>query len=330
MKHSKKEMEELLAKYFSGNASSEEKDEVVEWRGASEENAKFFLEFKASWASTYVNDRPNQNVLSQIIGEDITQNETVIKVVPIWQQRPIQVAASVVVIIGLLFALLQPNYEDQPWGEVLSEKTVFKLPDGSSVTVHEGGSLTMGNFEDVRSVEMTGKAYFDVARDEEKPFLIQTKSSQVRVLGTSFVVNSNEENLVTEVLVESGLVAFGQNEKYFGKNTMEIQLKQGEMGILAVGEKGIKKKKIADENYLAWQNQVLTFRRTRLNNVVDVLEDVYGINVTFENPKMAGCYLTAKYNKKSADEVVKLIAETFNMTYEIKGNMVVFDGNGCR
>ena len=325
-------MEELLAKYFSGEASSEETETVKNWRAESDENAKAFLEYKTSWAATFVNDKPNQSILNGIMGD--TEVEVVleepVKIVPLWQQRPFQVAASIVVVIGLLFFLLKPNYEDQPWGQILTEKTVFELPDGSSVTVHKGGSLAMGDFEGVREVQMTGKVYFDVERDEKKPFVIQTESSQIRVLGTSFVVNSNEKDLITEVMVESGIVAFGQNQKYFGKNTMEIQLKKGEMGILAVGEKGIKKKKISDDNYLAWQNEILTFNRARMTRVSEVLNDVYGLSVAFENSSLSGCYLTAKYNKKSSEEVVKLIAETFNMTYEINGDQVTFKGEGCQ
>ena len=321
-------MEELVAKYLSGEASEDEKVKVEEWRAESEENARAFYEYKVSWSASIAQEAPNHQMLSDIFGANQELEET--KIVPLWQQRPFQVAASIIVIVGVLFALLKPNYEDQAWGQILTEKTVFQLPDGSEVTVQKGGSLTMGDFEKTREVTMTGKAYFDVERDESKPFIIQTENSQIRVLGTSFVVDSNEKELITEVMVESGLVAFGQNEKYFGRNTMEIQLGKGEMGILAVGEKGIKKKKISDDNYLSWQNQILTFNRTRLSNVGEVLNDVYGLDVSFESSVLGGCYLTAKYNKKSSEEVVKLIAETFNMTYELDGDQVTFKGEGCQ
>lgn len=322
-------MEELLAKYFSGEASNEEKEKVDAWRGASEENAKSFLDSKTAWLAATPHEAPNPLMLQSIIGEPV-EEERALAVVPLWQQKSFQLAASVIVILGLAFYLLRPNIDDQPFGEVMAKKTVFDLPDGSEVTVQKGSSITMGDFKTVREVTITGKAYFDVERDEDKPFIIHTKSADVKVLGTSFVVNTNEDRLTTEVMVESGLVALAQNEQYFGKNVMEIQLKKGEMGMIAVGEKGIKKKKISDTNYLAWQNEILTFQRTRMSNVGLVLDDVYDLDVSFENPVLQECYLTAKFNKKSAKEVVDLIAETFNMTYEMNGDQVIFMGEGCQ
>ncbi len=321
-------MEELLAKYFSSEASQEEKAKVEQWRGESEENAKSFLNYKTVWIETNKKFDVNENILHSIVGDE--QQPQSIKVLPLWQQRSFQLAASVIVIMGLVFYLVQSGPADQPYDQVLSQKTNFELPDGSEVTVQKGGSLSLGDFETMREVTITGKAYFDVERDENKEFIIHTSGADVKVLGTSFVVNTNAENLTTEVLVESGLVAFTQNEKYFGKRGMEIQLEKGEMGIIVVGERGIKKRKISDVNYLAWQNEVLTFNKSRMSDVSNVLEDVYGLDVAFENPALQGCYLTAKYNRKPAEEVVDLIAKTFNMTYEIEADVVTFNGEGCQ
>lgn len=319
-------MEELLVKYFSGEATEVESAQVVEWRGASKENAEEFLSYKKTWTLTSARVEVDQSILNGIIGDSTDE----LKIVPIWKQRSFQVAASVIVILCAVFYLLKSDVEDQPFGQVVAVKTTFELPDGSSVTVQKGGSIDLIDFSEVREVAITGKVYFDVERDESKAFLINTEGAIIKVLGTSFVVNANEHQHSTEVMVESGVVSLGQNPKTFGANSMEIRLNKGEMGIIQIGERGIKKKKISDANYLSWQNEIITFKNARLREVSNTLEDVYGLSIDFVNPSLEKCSLTAKFNKKTADEVMNIIAETFQIEVTKTGDKIVFDGEACQ
>ncbi|MEQ8470421.1 MAG: FecR domain-containing protein [Marinoscillum sp.] len=319
-------MEELLVKYLSGDASNEEKEQVLEWRRSSRENSEAFLSYKKTWAMTERREVPNPDSLASILNENVEMPI----IIPLWKQRPIQVAAAMIIVLCGVLYFFQPNNSGQSLGKIVAVKTEFELPDGSKVTVQRGGSIDLINFNDeVREVELKGKAYFDIKRNESKPFLINTKGAIIRVLGTSFVVNSLADQHATEVMVESGVVAFSQNPKVFGGSAMEITLNRGEMGIIQIGERGIKKKNISDANYLAWQNGIITFKNSELGEVSGILEDVYNVRIDFENPILEKCNLTAKFNKKSADEVIQIIAETFSLKVSKNGKLILFDGQSC-
>ncbi len=316
-------MEELLAKYFAGESSVSEAKEVEEWRSASKDNARSFFEAKKIWLAGKTIEEPKPGVFDDIV----KQQAPTISLLP----KILKFAAAIVIVAGVSFLLY--NYFISPYGsgdEIVAEKTLStKLPDGSNVTVQKGSRLKINDFETSRSVTLSGRAYFDIKEDPTKPFTIETESAKVQVVGTKFVVNSRDKKN-TEVFVESGQVNLYQKPEAFNGSNMMVSLTSGESGELSVGTRGIRKKKVKDQNYLAWKTGYLSFRNTNMTDVANVLEDTYGIQVEFENASIRLCRLTANYKEKTSEEVLEYIAETFDFSFSRQGNKVVFSGHGCR
>tara|TARA_Y100001972_G_scaffold128976_1_gene193148 strand:+ start:6074 stop:7024 length:951 start_codon:yes stop_codon:yes gene_type:complete len=316
-------MEELLAKFFAGETSVSETKEVEEWRSASKDNARFFLEAKKIWLAGTTNEEPKPGVFDDIVKQQAPTMSLLPKI--------LRFAAAIVIVAGVSFLLY--NYFISPYGsgdEIVAEKTLStKLPDGSNVTVQKGSRLKINDFETSRSVTLSGRAYFDIKEDASKPFTIETESAKVQVVGTKFVVNSRDKKN-TEVFVESGQVNLYQKPEAFNGSNMMVSLTSGESGELSVGTRGIRKKKVKDQNYLAWKTGYLSFRNTNMTDVANILEDTYGIQVEFENASISLCRLTANYKEKTSEEVLEYIAETFDFSFTRQGNTVVFSGHGCR
>lgn len=320
-------MEELLVKYFTGEASAEETAEVRSWRSASADNAQAYLEYKEVWVESAPIEGPDSSLLASILADPAEQ---AVRVIPIWHQKSFQLAASILVVLGVLFSIYRLTADHQPFGEIVAEVTDFQLPDGSVVSVQRGGSLALGEFTETRrEVSLTGKGFFTVQHDENRPFIVDTKNVTVRVLGTSFLVNDMESEGTTEVTVETGEVSMAQKPASFGAQAMEIRLKNGEMGIISLSEKGIQKRKNKDDNFLSWKTGVVTFKRAKLSEVSRVMEDMYGIAFKFENQAVANCQLTAKINNKSPEEAARIIAETFDFTFVKVDAGILFSGNAC-
>lgn len=304
-------MEEILAKYFSGEASLDERTLVESWRAESETNANAFFDAKSVWLHSGKESTVNSSILDEIVKE-----EKEIKVVPLWSKVwfRVAVAASIVLVLSIVFI-----FNDQ--GE--SGYQNVSLSDGSQVALHGSSKLEVLNInEKIREVKVVGKAYFDIERDESRPFVIHTENAIVTVLGTSFVVDSYDAK--TEVRVESGLVELLNTRK-----DVAIKLSKGEMGLVLNSNEGIIKKNNNDLNYLSWKTKVLTFKDASMEEVSDVLEDVYGVKVRFENVKFKSCKLTAKFSKKKPKEAIEIIARTFNIEYDYSDGVVVLKGNGC-
>lgn len=317
-------MEEILVKYFSGEATENERKEVEEWRCATENNAIEFFEFKKVWLASAVNSEPDSVLLASILSEA----EPEYRVVPLWESRLFQLAAAIVVILGIVFTVMSLSGGEEVLGAIVSQNTEYRLPDGSKVTVQKGGKIEVGNFETSRDVTLIGKAFFEVERNPDKPFRVKTSDAFVEVLGTSFVVDASAEDDV-EVMVASGKVAFTQNPEKFGTNAMSIQLEKGEKGTITAGDVGIKKEVLDNQNYLAWKTGSMVFKKQPLSEVASLLEDVYGIPYEFENPAIKDCKLTARFKQKDAKEILIIIAETFDLKYSEKSGKYILSGDGC-
>jgi ferric-dicitrate binding protein FerR (iron transport regulator) len=307
-------MEEVLAKYFTGDANKDEISLIESWRSESDSNAKAFLEAKSVWLDTEPEISAPQEVLDNIL------NEPVGKQVLFMMQSWVKYASAAVLVlaISLLFVLNQ-NGADPTY-------TSKKLNDGSKIALHGESTLEVLTFDEkIREVKVSGKAYFDIERDESRPFIIHTDNAKVEVLGTSFIVDTY--NSKTEVCVESGLVEL--SKMINGSNKVAVTLMKGEMGLVSNANKGIIKKNNNNLNYLAWKTKVISFNESSMQEVKSVIEDVYGIEMKFENPAFKDCKLTAKFNKKKPKDAIEIIARTFGVDFEYSNGTAILKGKGC-
>lgn len=311
-------MDEQLAKYFSGESSEDEIQEINSWRNDSSDNAKWFLQAKNLWISSQPVPEPKLEVLTTILDEDPLVAKEV-HMPPSSSKRWIKYAAAAVVVMAMAFVV------NTLWLSANDQK--FTLADGSEILLHGESVVEKINInEQVREVYLTGKAYFDVERDENRPFIIVTENARIEVLGTSFLIDATNEK--TEVCVESGLVSLIKPGLQ-GKTDLSVKLSEGEMGTVADTNRGIVKKNNDNVNYLAWKTKTLTFDRSKMSEVEEVLEDVYGIDIQFENSDLGNCNLTAKFKERKAKDAIEIIAKTFNLSFEMKDGLVILKGKGC-
>ncbi|MEM9327948.1 MAG: FecR domain-containing protein [Bacteroidota bacterium] len=314
-------MEEQLGKYFSGEATEQEILEIRRWRNESEENARSFLESKRLWveAGMATIEAPKE-VLKRIV--DVEEKS----VSRPWTLLRYAAVISLLLAMGWWF-FLRPT-DAGLRDELLPMVEIHQLEDGTKLNLYRGSSFSVVKMtEDQRIVRLQGKGFFDVVRDEERPFVVETEHARVEVLGTSFVVDTKALE-GTEVLVASGKVSMAPKEER--ENADALLLEVGDKGVLADDASVLEKRDIANENFMAWSSGVLSFKEEELADVGEVLKEVYGLQVSFTNSEAANCQLTAKYRRKSREEVVRLIADTFDMKYRIKGNQVQFSGRACQ
>jgi transmembrane sensor len=179
-----------------------------------------------------------------------------------------------------------------------------------------------------REVSLEGEAYFDVTPDKEKPFIIHSGDANIRVLGTSFNVNAYENKDEVEVFVKEGRVLLYGYDKSSGDTNSVV---------LAAGEKGFfnkltsKVRKIQDEslNELFWKTKTLIFSKTELSMVVETLQKFYGVNIVLSNKELLDCRLSATFVNQPIDNIVDIIAKSFNLTITKNGTTYNLDGKGC-
>jgi ferric-dicitrate binding protein FerR (iron transport regulator) len=208
--------------------------------------------------------------------------------------------------------------------------TIVELEDGSTITLYKDANFTTEDFVNQRVIKFSGKGYFDVKPDDKRPFVVYTDEAMITVVGTSFVVDT-EKDMTTEIMVNTGVVLFSQNQERVIEKAVEVELNAGERGEISLNARGVIKRKNREANYMAWSDQVLTFNDNSMQEVADLVNSVYGYEITFVDEKFKTCLLTAKISRKSAKELATILAETFGVSFNLnkENKTIVFSGKGC-
>ncbi|XOV94978.1 MAG: FecR family protein [Bacteroidota bacterium] len=185
-----------------------------------------------------------------------------------------------------------------------------KLSDGTIVTLNAESSLKypIGFTDSTRTVQLTGEAYFDVSHDG-RPFIVNARDMNVRVLGTQFNVNAYQ----TEPGIETTLVE--------GKVQLESER---ENVILAPGDQGtlldsqFEVKQVNTKFYTSWISGKLDFNNVTLSQVMDRLARWYDFKYEFKNQSMMNYHFTATFDKNQPiSEILEMLSLTTNVEFKI-------------
>ncbi len=240
-----------------------------------------------------------------------------------------RVAAAVILVVGLTiisYMILAPDSGSVRLAVSTTDNQEFGivLPDGSVVDLN-----THSKFEyrleksGIRSVKLTGEAWFSVSNDPVHPFIVEAGSGVIKVTGTSFSVRTDPDRDRIEVYVASGSVRFHKARK----DNEALNLKPGTLGVLE--QNRLEEEKSIDMNYLSWKTRKLAFRQTRLGEVADVLNRTYGKKIRFDNKTLEDCLFTGTFDQQPVDSVMKVIQIAFNLDMDQDKNTFIFSGSGC-
>lgn len=326
-------MEEQLVKYFSDNLSLEERRKIEEWRSTSDQNASEFLSSHQAWKMSKDQEVDAASALSAVMSkiDDIENDKKSKSAVDSGFKVYLKYAAIAILGIGLAF--YGQNFLTQTSDQLAIASAdnleIVALPDGSIVTLSANSTLTYDkNFNgSTRNVALEGKAFFDIKRDENKPFVVTTAQSKIEVLGTSFLVNTIGANASTEVVVKTGRVAVSKKETEVPKT---IELIAGEVGRLTLDAVVFEKSSIENYNYLAWKTKLIEFNGESLRTVLNVLSEVYGVQILVSDENIYNCEMSAKFDNQPMDSVLEIVSRTFNLELTKSGNNEFYlSGGGC-
>lgn len=322
---------ELIAKYLSGEASDAEVKHLENQVLASPEKKAQFNQFKKAWILSGIEgDYQNIDLEKewQATSAQLFPKDNVIALPKKSNRRVaiflrVAVAVAVLVVAAVWFFNLSNGVDYQ---ELVSLEKIEEdeLPDGSQIALNQFSVMKFSSKLDeaYRRVELKGDAFFEVERDTARPFVIATQDIEIEVLGTSFYVDSREEQSQIQVIVQSGSVAVtAGNDK--------IILTENEIGIYDKPTGQLTKRQNDDVNYLAWKTDVLFFEDTDLERVIFDLNRKFHAELSLENPDLKPCEITATYAHKSLEAIVRIIEKTLNLKADINGDKIVFSGQRC-
>lgn len=298
--------QDVLFKYFKGYASIEEEKEILDWIDASDENRKAFQKERMLYDIALFADEKQQQ----------KQNKRA-RILPMlkWSAR---IAAVVVIAIGCGLFFKDYQYNKNALMQTITvpvgQRAQITLADGTRVWLNAKSTLTYAsNFGRAeRSVTLDGEAYFEVAKNKEIPFYVNTEKNRVEAVGTAFNVCA-----------------------YKGSNEFETTLTEGIVDIYVAGvEKPItrlleneffadyngkcKKIVLPSYDYLRWKEGLYCFDDSELGHILSRLELYYNVTITVNNTKLLSNRYTAKFKEQDGIEhVLKVIQKDQHFKYSI-------------
>lgn len=324
---------ELLGKYLAGECTPVERSQVDSWLETPENQAEFDALAEIWSGSEVVPALVNVNAAWSNVKENIDNSAQPEKAMP-RRRLPLWWAAAALLVVAIGFGLVfypgETTVEPQ-WLTAVnrtSEQLELDLPDGSIVTLNTGSELRYAEAfaGNTRQVQMKGEAFFEVAKNPDKPFVVNAANgAEVMVLGTQFNVREDSSGL--EVFVTEGKVRLAAPIAPKGKSS-RVVLTAGMQGRY---EQASEKVETTDPNpnALFWKERKLVFERTPLRKVVKDLQKGFGVEVAFANEELKACRLTATFQDNSIESIFQVISETLDLQVTQDGTTFTLDGDGC-
>ena len=326
-------IDDLLAKYLADETNTHESDTIGEWINASEDNQKTFDHSKIIWDGAKNHQKVDVdaawaklNITKKKEVESIDNQEVKPVVKLNWLNNFLKIAAVLVILFGLWFVAAKQF--TTPQNDVLTFKSGNQsiekiLPDGTTILLSKNSEITYSKFFEgnTREINLTGEGFFDVHHDAAHPFIIHTQGTDVKVLGTSFKVRAY--NAQVQIVVKTGRVQFSKNDK-------QVILTKGQKGeILANVDTIIKSEIIEVETDTKEKLSSFVFNKMSLSEVAESLSKRFNKDIKFSQNKIRNCKLTATFENEKLENIIAVIAETFNLTVDNQVDTIILSGEGC-
>lgn len=229
--------------------------------------------------------------------------------------------AAVMIIAMLSIFIYQAN--ELPTTIVIAtsygERKEVKLPDGSKVTLNSLSSIVYPKEMDgePRQVELKGEAYFEIAKNAKKTFIVKVKNLDIKVIGTKFNIEAYEnENHISTSLFEGSVSV----------NVHNGVIRKLEPGDKAIYNKSIKSLDITStddvNNELHWIKGLLNFNNIPLQEIFNTIEREKNISFKINNPNLAALKITASFNQdEPIEEILDILGESAGFSFKKQGNI---------
>jgi transmembrane sensor len=293
-------MDDLIIRTLSGVASPFEEERLKRWREEAPENEARFRDMARVWDLTGPEPPvtvPRTPLVDAIIAHAPTPPRRLLASPRRWWLLAASVAA-----LSLGVQLFRPRGPEPVavYQAAADQTLTVNLRDGSFARLAEGSRLEEWEAESRRVVSLEGQAFFAVARDATRPFVVRTPAGQVRVLGTRFELRSDPGSLRT-VVVE------GRVEVSNPEGTVEVEA--GEVALSRSGEPPAATTPADIHTLLDWPDGTLVFHGTPLKAVAEEVTRFFGRPLRVTGAAMERRRITAWFQGESFNEVAVALCQ---------------------
>jgi hypothetical protein len=203
-----------------------------------------------------------------------------------------------------------------------------QLADGSTVVLQPNSEIFYDKAFDsqLREVRLSGEAFFNVRRDESRPFRVYSEEVVTQVLGTSFTIKAYQGDKEVTVAVRSGKVSVKK------KDDSPIILVPNQQARYNRTENTVVREVVQDPKIILPQSDLfkMSFDEEPVATIFDVLEKNYGIDIVYDEDMLSKCSLTTAMSDEGLFERIKVICKAINADYRVEDGVILIDSKGCQ
>lgn len=316
-------IDQLIAKYLLNKNSKEELDQLEIWKKETEENLNVLRQMESIWQeSDMLLGYQDFNAEAAYNKWQSKSNSS-----PQIQRTKLSLVRNVVIGIAASFLLLFMinifNGDKDSTSINYSASTIVKnvqLNDGSVVKLSPESNITYKQIDNDQFIDIEGKAFFDIAKQKEGKFIINTDKGVVQVIGTQFVVQNRDKSIIVQV--KEGIVSYTYTRQIY-------KLYQGDE--LTHDQNGISVNKINELNVASWASEKLEFINQPAAAVFKDLQSHFNQKFVFKNanPETYDCLISATFVNPNIDNILKELGLTIGLKYHKVQNTYVIDDVQC-
>lgn len=308
---------ELLDKYYGNKASESEKRQLARMLNYPD---IWTDEFDEVWEHSFgsIPEAVDRRILNEICSKRGSGKRLIKKLF-------LRTTAYAAVLSAILLSMyfwnenrLLTKYADMTLEVDRGQKSDVLLPDGTKVYLNADSKLSYGrNFNGKqRMVELTGEAYFEVAKDTNSPFIVKAGDVEVQALGTSFNVNAYPGNDAISTFLTEGSVLVSSVHQ-------SLRLNPGEAAVYSSSDAHIVKKKNEDSRlYIAWKWNEMVFNDEPITNIIKLLERNYNVRFEIKNKKLNNISFTGTLKNSSLQSTLYALQFTSPISFRNKDNVI--------
>ena len=325
----------LVTKYMSQEASVEETDQLHSLM-KQKKYADLFRSISTKWkdagereSSQYFHVEKGFHLLASKIRVSDPSFQWEKKRTPdytmIFQFQSFRIAASIAALIfliagGLFVSRLSKQKSDATaWNEkrtVMGEKVILTLFDGTKVTLNADSKMKypVRFGEDLRDVSLEGEAYFEVAHDDTKPFIVHAGGVTTTDLGTKFNIKAFPGEKNVTVSLENGKVTVRADISENNKDTHEILLAPTQQFVFNKENETSTVETFDPQKASGWKDNILIFDNEPLSKVLITLERSFSVKFEIADQSLASRAIKANFKNESFWTVVKVLEKATGLT----------------
>lgn len=319
--------DDIIKKYLQGDCSEEDFIRINTWIKESKDNARrlFLMEetYQAGKRNPFIEKRQTEQAEARLFRRLEIEKTAQQKTKRI--RNFMKYAAMIAVIllggsgVGYWIYQLDPS-QDMLIARADNTVQMVTLPDGTKVWLNQSTTLTYPRqfSSKERNVHLEGEAYFEVTKNRQKPFIVESQSMRVRVLGTIFNFKSSKDCRITEAsLIEGEIEVKGQKDEGM------VILLPGQKAELNKTTGRLMVKQVNVRMDAAWHDGLIPFEQADIFEIAQTLERFYDVKIILSpDIKADKTYSGVLKKKDTIDAVLKSLTNSIPINYKIVGDNI--------